>query len=482
MTEDQAGWTSFALLERYRGGDDRAADELFARYFARLTALARARLSSRLARRVDPEDVVLSAYRSFFVAARAGRYTLGQEGDLGRLLAAVTRHKLLHQARHHGAARRSGAAEVTLGPGLVAAGPPIPDAVALADGLEWVRSRLDPLDRPVLELRLLGHDLAEIAARTGRSERTVRRALVRVRALVQAALLGGEREIRPDPVPTDDFAWLSDRDFLLHRLIGAGGMGKVYRASRRDGGHPVAVKFLRKPLLAHPSVVGRFVGEARTVARLGHPNIVATSGLGRTRGGSYFLVMDLVAGPSLDRLIRDRAITPGEAIGWVGQAAGAVAHAHEHGVVHCDLKPANLLLDESGRVRVTDFGLARSLLGPTPWAVEPEGTAPFMAPEQAATAWGPIGPRTDVYGLGAVLFALLTGQPPCTGPTRPAILAAVIAPTPVPSPITLRPDLPEPLAALCARCLAKSPADRFATARDVRMALEGLMPTRLPLR
>ena len=118
---------------------------------------------------------------------------------------------------------------------------------------------------------------------------------------------------------------------------------------------------------------------------------------------------------------------------------------HERGIVHCDLKPANILLDECGRIRVTDFGLARSLAGDTPWTAEVEGTAPFMAPEQASRCWGPIDRRTDVYGIGAVLFTLLTGRPPFVGRRLPDILAEVIAPTPVISPARLRPGLSEPL-------------------------------------
>ena len=100
--ESQTAGTSFVLLERYRQGDDTAAEELFSRYFRRLTLLARSRLSPRLARRTDPEDVVMSVYRSFFIDARAGRFTLSRGGDLWRLLAAITKHKLLRQARHHG--------------------------------------------------------------------------------------------------------------------------------------------------------------------------------------------------------------------------------------------------------------------------------------------------------------------------------------------------------------------------------------------
>lgn len=186
-TEPGEAWTSLVLLERFRGGDDGAADALFTRYFDRLTALARARLSARLARRVDPEDVALSTYRSFFVGARGGRYALGRGGDLWRLLSAIAVHKLHKQARREGAARRSVAAEVPLGPDTEAAirrlSDPTPtDALALADELARVFGLLEPFGQRVLELRLQGHRLAEIAQETGRSERSVRRSLAQIRS------------------------------------------------------------------------------------------------------------------------------------------------------------------------------------------------------------------------------------------------------------------------------------------------------------
>jgi len=243
------------------------------------------------------------------------------------------------------------------------------------------------------------------------------------------------REVPADP--DSDAPLLSHHDFLLRRLIGAGRMGKVYQARQYSAGRDVAVKFLRKSLLLHPEVVRRFIGEARTIVRMRHPNIVGTQGLGRTPAGSYFIVMDLVVGVNLALTTAERVIAEQEAIHWTMEVCEALEHAHERGIVHCDLKPANILLDDRGRIRVTDFGLARSLAGETPGTAEVEGTAPFMAPEQASRSWGPIDHRTDVYGIGAVLFALLTGRPPFVGGRLPDILADVIAATPVVSPTHL---------------------------------------------
>ena len=187
-------WTSLVLLERFRGGDDLAAEALFARYFERLISLARRRLSPRLSRRTDPEDIVLSVYRSFFVEARAGRYALGRGGDLWRLLSSITIHKLLREARYQGATRRSFEIERPLDQAQEGTFPgrpldPTPqEAAALADEVEWVFARLGPFGRRVLELRLQGHQLSEVAEDTGRSERSVRRELSKIRALLAGRL------------------------------------------------------------------------------------------------------------------------------------------------------------------------------------------------------------------------------------------------------------------------------------------------------
>ena len=179
---------SVELLARYRAGNPDAATLLFERYVERLTRLARTRLSPRLAARTDPEDIVLSAWRSFFIAAREGRFDLQRSGDLWRLLVAITLRKVYRQARHHSADKRAVALEATgnrVDPQFAPDREPTPDeAAALHDELEWLMGRLSPFARRVLELRLQGELLAEIAADTGRAERSVRRALADIRELL----------------------------------------------------------------------------------------------------------------------------------------------------------------------------------------------------------------------------------------------------------------------------------------------------------
>lgn len=178
--------TSIDLMARWRDGDEQAADELFHRYAHRLVALAHTRLSAKIARRSNAEDVVQSVYRSFFVNARAGRYSLERSGDLWRLLVAITLHKLRGQVERHTAEKRSIHQEQTAGdfglPAAVLAEEPSPaEAAALADEIEEVMNRLEPLQRQILELRLQGYNLEEIANAVQRSIRTVKRGLSDIR-------------------------------------------------------------------------------------------------------------------------------------------------------------------------------------------------------------------------------------------------------------------------------------------------------------
>lgn len=423
---------SAELLARYRRHDEAAAEELFRRYAGRLTALARARLSHALAARVGPEDVVQSAYRSFFLLAQGGDVLLRESGDLWRLLVRITLRKVYRTARRHRADCRDVGREQP-GPeeaeALALSREPTPaEAAALVDELRGVLAPLGPVQRRVVEMRLQGHEVEAIAAEVRRSARTVRRTL---------AALGAEleRRLTEAPPPAED-GLLAYGDVVLRRQIGQGGMGKVYRATWRGHDAPVAVKLLPRSLRAYGTAAARFREEAAVLARLRHPGIVAVHGVGLLPDGGHFLVMDLIDGSDLSRRPRPPVA---EALGWVAEAAEAIDYAHGRGVVHCDLKPSNLLLGSDGHVRVSDFGLARSLAG---GAAPHGGTAGFMAPEQF-DADGTVSPRTDVYGLGAVLRALLPERPPEVDP-------------------------------VCRRCLEADPAARFASTAELASALRRL--------
>jgi RNA polymerase sigma factor (sigma-70 family) len=425
---------SAELLARYhRSHDEAAAEELFRRYSGRLTALARSRLSHALASRVDAEDVVQSAYRSFFLLARDGDVLLRESGDLWRLLVRITLRKVYRTARRHRADCRSVEREHPQPDEIEAAAlsrePTPAEAAALIDELRGVLAPLDALQRRMVEMRLQGHEVEAIAAEVRRSPRTVRRTL---------AALGEELERRliAAPPPHEE-GLLAYSDVVLLRQLGQGGMGKVYRATWRCRDRPVAVKLLRKPLRGHEAAAARFLQEAALLARLRHPGIVAVHGVGLLPDGGHFLVMDLIEGSDL---ARQPPPTAAEALRWVAEAADAIEYAHSQGVIHCDLKPSNLLLAGDGHVLVSDFGLARSLAG----GDGPHGgTAGFMAPEQLDTA-GTVSPRTDVYGLGAVLRALLPERSP-------------------------------EVDAICRRCLAADPEERYASAAELAASLRALL-------
>jgi eukaryotic-like serine/threonine-protein kinase len=271
---------------------------------------------------------------------------------------------------------------------------------------------------------------------------------------------------------TDPAAPLAYSDYKLQKLIGAGLMGRVYLAWQKSLDRPVAVKYLRKSFHHDPGAVVRFLSEARTVAKLRHPHIVGIHGLGRTPQGGYFIVMDWIDGCDLAEVIHRRGtVEVPEALRWMREACAALERAHALGIIHCDLKPGNLLLDVDGHIHITDFGLSRSLADESRTNDRIEGTAPFMAPEQVSSHWGKIDARTDVYGLGAVLYTLLTGVPPSQGRTLADVLANVISAHPIPPAGELRPNLPPTLTRLCTRCLAKSPAERFAHLNELSIHL-----------
>jgi len=241
-------------------------------------------------------------------------------------------------------------------------------------------------------------------------------------------------------------------DYLIQQHLGTGGMGKVYRAMQRSLDRPVAVKALLKSRLSNPRAVEQFLQEARIVGSLRHPNIVGVHGLGRFPGGGYFLVMDFVQGEDIAAKLRGGPVSIADAVKITADVAGAIHYAHQQGVIHCDLKPANVLVERSGRVYVVDFGLA-ALVKCAPSVVD-GGTHGFLAPEVAASSCEPT-VAIDVFGLGALLYALLTGKPPHERA----------------SPLLLPPTMPEWVRAVCARCLDPEPLNRFASAFDVQQGL-----------
>ncbi len=258
---------------------------------------------------------------------------------------------------------------------------------------------------------------------------------------------------------------------LLEEMLGRGSMGTVFRAVHLALDKPVAVKVLNPALFHLKRHVDQFFREARAAAALEHPNIVTVYNVGQERG-RYYIVMQYVRGESLaDRLAREGRLTVPEAVRVGLEAARGLAAAHEKGVVHRDVKPANLLLTLEGAVKVADFGLAyrSSETAEATGRAEVMGTPYYIPPEQIAGTV--VDHRADQYSLGVTLYYCLTGVRPFEAPTAGEVLVKHLAETPAP-PERHRPEVPEALSLLVRRLLAKKPGGRFARTADLIRALE----------
>ncbi|HEX3234978.1 MAG TPA: protein kinase [Gemmatimonadales bacterium] len=271
--------------------------------------------------------------------------------------------------------------------------------------------------------------------------------------------------------------------YRLERELGRGGMGAVFLATDATLDRRVAIKVVHPELTAHPSIARRFLAEARTIARLRHPNVVAVHTAGSTDGLLYY-VMDEVAGESLrQRLTREPRLDPALVGRIVADVAAALDAASRAGIVHRDVKPENVLLEEaSGRAMLADFGIARAMLGdgsgPTTGQGVAVGTPAYMSPEQAAGE--EVDGRSDLYALGVVAYEMLAGHPPFQGPNR-VVVSKHIAERPVPIE-RVRPDAPRRLAASVMKALEKHPAERWQSGEELRQALSGERPVESPAR
>lgn len=465
------------LFSAWKNGDQQAASLLFRRYQARLMALIRSRLSRKLARRLDPEDIVLSAYRSFFVAARNGRNVVPDDDDLWPLLTTIALRKLARQARRNAADGRSVDREQSdLTDWVKYIGSHEPDAehaAILADEVDRLLGRLDDTAREVLVRTLQGEDAVSIAKALNLHERTVRRALERIREELSGDPAVSLPSVSARTIPLARHrpaqGTVTYNQYLLKQFLGAGAFSKVYRAIDKATNEVVAIKFLRKECWDDERATASLIAEYQILKRLNHPNILAIHGWGTTPRGALFLVTDFVPGMNLSEWRSKQPPTAGRIAEIVCQVAEAIAAAHAAGVLHCDLKPSNVMLRDDGQVVLCDFGLAR-------YATDPEdvprgGTAGFLCPEQISDAFGPITKRSDVYGLGALVYALLTGQPPVTGRDLPETVANVLSARIPLAPSQAGASTPE-LDAVVLHCLQKESGRRPTSATEVASALK----------
>jgi serine/threonine-protein kinase len=262
-------------------------------------------------------------------------------------------------------------------------------------------------------------------------------------------------------------------------LLGRGGMGAVFLAEDLRLGRTVAIKVLRPDLATEGSFVGRFEREARIAAKLDHPNIIPIHSVEEV-GDLHFFVMKYVAGKSVDELLSGQpwAIEHCRQVLW--QAACGLGHAHQRGVVHRDVKPSNIMIDDAGRAMITDFGISKALQQDTQYTSTGQvvGTPRYVSPEQAQGL--PLDGRSDQYSLAVVGFQMLTGRLPLIAEAVHALMFKHIYEVP-PTVRSLRPEVPEDLSAAVERALKKEPGERFATMEDFATAVWPERPVRAGL-
>jgi serine/threonine protein kinase len=271
----------------------------------------------------------------------------------------------------------------------------------------------------------------------------------------------------------DDLSGRRLGGYRLLRRLGSGAMADVYLAEQTSLGRHVAVKVLRRATLRHEAAVERFEQEARAAASLVHGHIVQIHEVASV-DGHHFLVEEYVAGPSLRAWLSSRGpLDAHQALAVLSQVGSALARAAEQGIVHRDIKPENLLLTPAGDVKVADFGLARVAGEDLELTRDGMtlGTPLYMSPEQGEGR--PVDTRSDLYSLGATVYHLLAGEPPYSGSSAIAVVMAHIKDRLPPLEVR-RPDLPAGLCGIVTRLLAKDPAERFATPRELLRAVSEL--------
>ena len=339
-------------------------------------------------------------------------------------------------------------------------------------------------DDPELVLNLIHHEVA-LRRRLGGEEPTLDEYVARFPHMADALTaqfalaLPFEEAHTLEALPRTVLAPLRVQvpGFDVEELLGRGGMGVVYRARNAALNRTVALKMILDGAHSGPRQANRFRTEAEVIARLQHPNIVQIHEIGEHEGCPY-LALEYIDGGTLHRALAGTPWPFDRCARLVESLARAVEHAHERGVIHRDLKPANVLLTASGEPKITDFGLAKLLAGDSRQTESGAlvGTPSYMAPEQIEGASAGIGPTTDIYALGAILYEALSGRPPFRGESPMATMMQVRGCDVVP-PRQLRPDLPRDLETICLKSLEKDPRRRYATAAalgdDLRCYLEG---------
>ncbi len=409
------------LVEMWRSGSQDAARVLLARYEVRLIALVASRLNRKYRDGIAPEEVVQSAIGSFFRVSKAGTnpsIKLESTASAWNILATFVRRKLARALERETAVKRGGGRTRVSLDDLetdLSSNPSVTEANEL---LDEIHSMLNSDHSRLLELLLENKTQREIAEQLGVDERTIRRRIKSMQDIVKGQLASVDERngaSLDSTIETINLPNISYRQFVLGKLVGSGALGKVYRARLQSDGQVVAVKFMHRHLWTNPDSRLSFLREIDHASKINHSGVVKYLGWGQSPHGGPYLVCEYVDGQPLNNVKPNDSST---AVQWLAQICEAVVAAHDAGVVHGDLTPSNILLDNDGRIVVTDFGFSTYSQKPTSDGglfesiVAPGGTLGFAAPEQISPAFGTIGFTTDIYAIGGLAFYLLKGQSP----------------------------------------------------------------------
>lgn len=416
--------TSHELVNLWHSGSQDAARVLLARYEVRLIALVASRLNRRYRDGIAPEDVVQSAMGSFFRATRADAspsIKLESTATAWDILATFARRKLSRVLERETAAKRGGGRTRVSLDDLELELRDDPSVTVANEILADIHSLLNQDQLRLLDLLLENATQKEIAEHLGVDERTIRRRIAAIREIVAERLASVEEQNAPSselPIENINLPNNSYREFVLGKLVGSGAIGKVYRARLQSDGQIVAVKFMHRQLWTNPFSRLSFLREMDHASKIHHPGVVRYLGWGQSPHGGPYLVCEYIDGKPISIV---KPVDASTSVQWLAQVCEAVAAAHQVGVVHGDLTPNNTLLNDQGRIVITDFGFATysHMSRVAPLSMEsiasPGGTLGYAAPEQISSAFGTISFATDIYAIGGIAFYLLTGGSPHHG-------------------------------------------------------------------
>ncbi|MEO1526786.1 MAG: protein kinase [Planctomycetota bacterium] len=416
-----SGRSDGELLKAWKVGEQSAADVLWQRYTQRLIGLVASRVADRFRDRIAPEEVVQSAWGSFFNAVKRSRVQVDETLALWNLLATFAKRKLARRLERSAASKRGGHVGRRI--------PFDPSESAVHDGsgretelLDWFETELEGDLHVVLMHLLQGRSQLEIARELGVNERTVRRRIKSIRERLgeqPTAEKPRSESPRPSHLPQVGYG-----EFVLGKMVGSGGFGKVYRARMQRDAQTVAVKFLRRMFWKVASMKDAFLQEIDHASKLEHPGILRYRGWGLSPHGAPYLVSDWINGKRLDQQPRpDEATVRDQLV----QLCEAVRVIHEVGLIHGDLTPGNVLVRDDRSLVITDFGMATETL--TKVTSRLGGTFGFAAPEQLLPDFGTVGPWTDLYALGGIAYWLVHGQPPHHGSVPAEAIARTFSST-----------------------------------------------------